>query len=189
MPCCCSSAAGPMPESWSSCGEPIAPAARIISPRAAACDASPSRRKLDARRAPAVEHGSASTCAPVITVRFGRCSAGRRNALAALQRTPRCWLTSKNAAALVVAAVEVVGRRDAGLGRRLAERVEDVPAQPLLARPATRRRRRAGRSRRREWSSMRLKNGSTSSQPQPALPSWRQLVVVARAGRACRSCR
>ncbi len=36
------------------------------------------------------------------------------------------------AAALVVAAVEVVGLRDARLRRRLAEGVEDVPAQTLV---------------------------------------------------------
>ena len=36
MPCFASNAGGPMPDSSSSCGEPIAPAARMTSTRAAA---------------------------------------------------------------------------------------------------------------------------------------------------------
>src|SRR6266853_1344060 len=93
MPCCESSAPGPMPESCRICGEPIAPAARMVSMRAPAKDSSfPRKNSTPAALRPSMR--SRRTCACVITVRFGRRIAGRRNAFDAFQRTPRFWFTS-----------------------------------------------------------------------------------------------
>jgi hypothetical protein len=86
-----------MPESWRICGEPIAPAARIVSTRASANTSSPPRRSST----PVARFPSSRirlTCTSVMTVMFGRLIAGLRKPFAALQRTPRRWFTSKNAA-------------------------------------------------------------------------------------------
>ena len=61
------------------------------------------------QRALAVEHAAASTCAPVTTVEVGPLPRpGAGSALAVFQRTPRLLVDLEVAAALVVAAVEVV---------------------------------------------------------------------------------
>ncbi len=72
----------------------MAPAARTTSARAVACSTLPSRRNATpVQREPA--NSSLSACAPVSTVRLARPRAGRRNALAVVQRTPRRWVTWK----------------------------------------------------------------------------------------------
>ena len=53
MPCCASNGAGPMPDSSSSCGEPIAPAARGFRPRACAYfNSSPCQNSIPTARLP-----------------------------------------------------------------------------------------------------------------------------------------
>jgi hypothetical protein len=88
----CRLAAGPMPDSCRICGEPIAPAASRVSRRAVAVkrvpppvnctprQSLPLFRRFDQQR---------STWQPVMMVRFGRCAAGFRKALAVFRRMPR----------------------------------------------------------------------------------------------------
>ena len=68
-----SSSAGPIPDSSSSCGEPIAPAERITSRSArtsAPTPLRPWRRRTPTARSPS--SSTPSTCTPVRTSRFGR---------------------------------------------------------------------------------------------------------------------
>ena len=125
-------------------------AGRRVSSRAALrrTTSSPPCRRTPRPSARRPSSRSLFVSAPVSTVRLGRLIAGRRNAFDAFQRTPLRWFTSKRETPLVVAAVEIVGPRDAGLDGRVAERLEDVPAQLRGARPATRRPARASRPRR-----------------------------------------
>src|SRR5437773_8279677 len=66
-----------MPESCSSCGEPMAPAARIVSRFASAYSGCPSREN-SMPSACRFTVRTLETSAPVSTLRFLRCSAGRR---------------------------------------------------------------------------------------------------------------
>ena len=94
MPCCFSSAAGPIPEHCMICGEPMAPAVSTVSIRAEAnCDSPPRENSTPTTRLPSIRRRLTSAC--VTTFRLGRFITGRRNALVAFQRTPRFWLTSK----------------------------------------------------------------------------------------------
>ncbi len=82
-----------MPESCSSCGEPMAPAERMTSRRArmvwvplfAMSTSMPVARFLSSPVSTSIRR----LWALVMTVRLGRDSTGRRNALLALQRFPR----------------------------------------------------------------------------------------------------
>ena len=164
---------GPTPDSSSICGEPIAPADRITSPRQRASFVSPfCRKRTPAARLPS--NSIRSTRHPVSSRRLARPNTGLRKPRADDQRRPHLLVDVKIAAALVVAGVEIVGFRNAGLRRRFAERVEDVPAQRADARPAIRRRCRDARCRRENDPSCLRNSGITSSQPQPVRPSWRQ---------------
>ena len=78
----------------------------------------------DAGRLRAGQHGE-----------VGPALAGRRKALARAPAHAAALVDLEIAAALVVAAVEVGHARDADLGRRLAEGVEDLPGQALLLDP------------------------------------------------------
>ena len=93
MPCSRSSGAGPTPDSCRSCGEPIAPAASTTSPFATTSAVDPSSNRSTtpvARLTPSLlSIVTRCTCALVTISRFVRCCTGRRNALVALQRTPR----------------------------------------------------------------------------------------------------
>ena len=83
-----------MPESCRICGLPMAPALKMTSRRASAlCMLLPREYSTPVT----VRPSSFSRCvnAPVITVRLGRFMAGRRKALAPLQRTPSFCVTSK----------------------------------------------------------------------------------------------
>ncbi len=117
-----------------------------------------------------------STCAPVITVRFFRLShRAQEGAYGVEQRKPALLVHLEIGRAEIVAGVEIVDLRHAEFFRRLPHRVEDRPGQPLRARPAIPppwpwKLLRSGRW----WSSDLRNSGSTSSQPQPALPSCRQ---------------
>ena len=132
----------PMPESCSSWGEPMAPPARITSRRAVTL-ASPasSRRSTPVARRPSrrTAQGLGVGQDPQVRALQDRAQEGlgRGPAHAAL------LVDLEVAAALVVAAVEVIGLGDAGLGRRVAEGVEDLPGDPQGPRPAIRRRRHA----------------------------------------------
>ena len=96
IPCRASSAPGPTPESWSSFGELIAPAASTTDRRAASGSATPrSTTPRQASPASPASSTSRSTSAPVRTTRFARPAAGRRKARAAFQRQPPFWFTSK----------------------------------------------------------------------------------------------
>ncbi len=93
----------PMPDSCRICGEPTAPADSSTSPRQRTCtgasvptrSSTPRATSLSFEPAGASSSSSRVTCAPVSSCRFARFSAGRRKPLAAFQRTPRRWLTSK----------------------------------------------------------------------------------------------
>ncbi len=91
--------AGPMPDSCRICGEPMAPADRIISPRrrapATRCRRRRIRRRCTPGRARRFRFSRRRTWLPVMMVRLPRRAAGLRKALAAFQRMPRFWLTSK----------------------------------------------------------------------------------------------
>ncbi len=65
-------------------------------------------------------------------MRLARDRAGFRNALAELTRKPRALIHVEVADAGVVAGVEVVDAREAGLRGRFGERIENVPAQTLF---------------------------------------------------------
>ena len=100
MPWAWSNAPGPMPESCRSCGEPIAPAARID----LAARRRPGRRAvrapdLDARRAPAVarpvdDHPRDVRVGDDASGSAGA-APGRSKALVVFQRTPRRWFIWK----------------------------------------------------------------------------------------------
>ena len=100
MPCFCSSAAGPMPESWSSCGEPMLPAARTTSDFALTVTRLPSCTTSTPvqRRPPSAPRSIVRRCACafVQSVKFGRdMHVGRRKAFAVFHRQPDRWFTSK----------------------------------------------------------------------------------------------
>ena len=194
MPCCCSSAAGPMPESCRICGVPIAPVARITSPpsRSRACTGAPPPcgQHLDADGARgAVPRAVGSRCASSSArdLRAGpdlQVVALLHRAQEGLGRVPAhagALVDLEVAHAFVVAAVEVVAGRDAGLLRGLREGVEDLPAQALLldAPLAARRARRSASKPGAAWkasaplwkSSCFRKCGRHSAQLQPGLPS------------------
>src|SRR5215218_8899082 len=129
MPRRCSCAAGPTPDSSMSCGDPIAPAARITSPRQRAPHDSV-LTPAHADRAPLLEldgFGEAAELEPQVRpVQHRHEEATRRRpAAAALLR----HLVIGRA--LVVAGIEIVDRRDAGLCRRLAKRLQEVPPHAL----------------------------------------------------------
>ena len=139
IPCACSSGAGPMPESCRICGVPIAPVARTTSPPGASLAVSAAPPPAGATRTPArpalgVELDLADVGAgPDLQVRPALDRPQER-----LGRVPAdagALVDLEVADALVVAAVEVVGVRDAGLLRGRGEGVEHVPAQALLLDP------------------------------------------------------
>ena len=80
----CSAAPGPMPDSCSRCGEPMAPAARYLAARRRTLDAAPPQHQ--AHHALAVERSRSPGA--VTRQGWGGSSAGRRNPLAVFQRTP-----------------------------------------------------------------------------------------------------
>ncbi len=87
MPCSLRWSAGPMPDSIRRCGELNTPPARITSRAARSSCVRPSLRySIPTARVPSIITRVAS--APVISVTFGRASAGRRKARAALHRRP-----------------------------------------------------------------------------------------------------
>ena len=124
---------------------------------------------------------SPSTVAPVTTSRFGRCSAGRRKASAALQRRAALLGDLEHRDAVLLGAVVVVDPRDARRPRWRARslRVERRAAS-AAPRPAARRRRRGTPTRPRALSSERRKYGRTSFQPQPGGALLDPEVVVER---------
>ena len=165
-------AAGPTPDSSSICGEPIEPAARITSPRQRAQRVSPfCRQRTPAARA-CRRRSTRSTMQPVSSRRF--CRLQRRLEKAARRRpAPAALLVDVEiAGAFVVAGVEIVDL-DAGLLGRVAEGVEQVPAHARMLDPpfAADRVMLAGAE---EVMLVLAEIGSTSSQPQPLRPSWRQ---------------
>ena len=87
MPCCLSSAAGPIPDNCSSCGELIAPPQRMTSTAALAVFTSPPwRYSIPTARLPS--NSTRVVKASVSTRRFGRSITGCRYATAAEQRCP-----------------------------------------------------------------------------------------------------
>ena len=94
-PCPARSAPGPSPESCRSFGLFPAPALSTT-PRRAATRA-PSTISTPVQASPSARRSmtSRATSVPVRTARFPRPRAGRRNALAAFQRIPARWFTSK----------------------------------------------------------------------------------------------
>ena len=159
------------PDSCSSCGELIEPPDRITS-RAGA------DRVLDARFAhirrrwrACPRTGFSSPAHSSRRAHSPRFIAGRRKARAADMRRPPWWYLV-DADAFLLCAVEVRIERQPGLLRRL----QIAPGQRMdrgLRNPshAADRRRRAMHWRRPALSSIALKAGSTSSQPQPGLPA------------------
>ena len=100
MLCSFSSCAGPIPDNCSNCGDPMLPALRITSRRAVTSilPRSVHTSKPEHRSLPSAcfATDNRATCAEVQSVKFGRSwQVGRRNALAAFQRQPFFWLTSK----------------------------------------------------------------------------------------------
>ena len=78
---------------------------------------------------------SRSAWASVQSVRLARFSAGFRNAVARRPAAAAALVDLEIADAFIVAAVEIVGRRNAVLGGGLAEQVEHLPAEPQLLDP------------------------------------------------------
>ncbi len=128
MPCSCRCCAGPTPDNIMICAEPIEPAARMTSPRQRA-DACLRRPAASARRRRAVPSNTMpSTRQPVSSRRLLRLSAGLRNARRGRPAPAALLIDVERAAALVVAAVEVGNRFDAGLFGRGAKGVEQIPS-------------------------------------------------------------
>ncbi len=97
MPCAASCSAGPMPDSISRCGDPIAPADSTTPKRARSSVSAPPRRTSTPVARPSCTT-TRSAIASLTTVRFGRDSAGTRYARAAeTRRCPRrvCWNVEK----------------------------------------------------------------------------------------------
>ena len=134
MPSDCSRSPGPMPLSCRSCGEPMAPAARMTSrcARDGAGDAGAAQR--DAGRAPPVEKHPLG-----LRLRHhGQIAAGAHRAQErgrAADAPAAALVDLEVADALVGAAIEVGGFRDAGLFRGVTDRIEQIPAQPLAFHP------------------------------------------------------
>ena len=129
MPSCCRTSPGPMPESWSSRGVPIAPAARTTSRRAVAICSWPSAAEADAGAAPCIEHEPAC----LRTGQHGQvrpAAGGTQERLGGGPADAAPLGHLEVAAALVVAPVEVVGLGDAALLGRVAKGVEDLPRHP-----------------------------------------------------------
>ena len=99
------------------------------------------------RRSAGRRTAACSACAPVSTVRFGRPRAGRRKALARGPADAAPLVDLEIAAALVVAAVEVVGLAGCRTARRRRGTRPGSPSAAAAPRRAIRRRRRGTRRR------------------------------------------
>ena len=139
MPCSRSSAPGPMPESCNSCGEPMAPLARITSCRADTIGVLAAHPRFDADR-PAPVQAQAGRLSLGDHGQVGPVLNRAQEGLRGVPAHAAFLVDVEVAAALVVAAIEIPGLGDAGLGRGLLKGVEDLPFEahvldpPLAAR-------------------------------------------------------
>ena len=135
MPFAASSVGSPMPDSCRICGLPIEPVASTTSPPGASCAvhrlAAAERRDLDAGRANAVEDDAVDVGAgPDLQVRARECRL--QEGLGRVPADAGALVDVEVADAFVVAAVEVVAARQAGLDGGGEKGVEDRPVQALL---------------------------------------------------------
>ena len=140
MPSGCSTAPGPMPDSCRICGLPMAPAARITS-RVAVKRAR--LRRAGARRGPSRACRPAPAARPAHASRPSRLRRwlhGAQEALGGVPAHAGLLVDVEVAAALVVAAVEVVDLGDAGLAPPHRGTRRGSPSGCAHARCATRRR-------------------------------------------------
>ena len=198
MPCSRSSEAGPMPESCRSCGVPMEPAARITSRDARTLTLSPLRISVGARAAQArrwhrASSSSLSASAWVHTVRLARERRGLQERLGRAHAEAAALIHVEVADAGVVAGVEVVDAREAGLSAasanasRMSQRKRCLDDMPLAARamqvvaPSHPRSDDCTRAR---------ENPATRSTSATRHRPWSRPMRRSRApGRACRSCR
>ncbi len=126
-----------MPESCSSCGVPMEPAAENDFARGAHSHPLTIADQRRARAAQAHRSASRSSCslsvsAWVHTVRLARERRRLQERLGRAHAEAAALIHVEVADAGVVAGVEVVDAREAGLLGGLGERIEDVPAQTLF---------------------------------------------------------
>ena len=128
--------AGPMPESCNSCGELHRARGeqdhcRRIAPPTSR---SPCRNSTPVTRLPSRRRRLALRAGQHCQIGARR-SAGRRKRLGGVPAHAALLVDLEIAAALVVAAVEIVDLGNADLGGRIAKGVEDLPGEPLLLDP------------------------------------------------------